>query len=298
MNPTAPADTARIARLFIYPVKSCAGIELQEAIVTDTGLEFDRAWAVVDEDGEFLSQREHPRMALIQPRMRHSDMVLRAPGMLALHAGLHAVEEPMRARVWDDVVQAYDMGAVAAQWFSDFLGVRARLVRFDPEYRRLAEMKWTAGREVITQFADGFPLLLASEASLAHLNERLAAAGRAPVGMERFRPNIVLAGLDAHAEDGLVRLVVPGAHGDIDIRPCKPCGRCQIPEVDPASGVPGSGVLSALAGYRREPRIGGAVAFGMNAFVAAGAEDTLRVGQAVRCDAHLQSGPPAAAPAP
>jgi len=295
---TDRADTARIARLFIYPVKSCGGIELQEAIVTDTGLEFDRAWAVVDEDGEFLSQREHPRMALIQPHMRHSDMVLRAPGMLALHAGLHAVEEPMRARVWDDVVQAYDMGAVAAQWFSDFLGVRARLVRFDPEHRRLAEMKWTAGREVITQFADGFPLLLASEASLAQLNERLAAAGRAPVGMERFRPNIVLAGLDAHAEDGLARLVVPGAQGDIDIRPCKPCGRCQIPEVDPASGVPGSGVLSALAGYRREPRIGGAVAFGMNAFVAAGAEDTLRVGQAVRCDAHLQSGPPAAAPAP
>ena len=292
------SHTASIARLFIYPVKSCAGVELREAIVTETGLEFDRAWAVVDEEGEFLSQREHPRMALIQPRMRHSDMVLRAPGMLALHVGLNEVEEPMRARVWDDVVQAYDMGAVAAQWFSDFLGARARLVRFDPEHRRLAEMKWTAGREVITQFADGFPLLVTSEASLTQLNGRLSAAGHAAVGMERFRPNIVLSGVDAHAEDSLASLVVQGAQGEIDIRPCKPCGRCQIPEVDPASGVPGNGVLAALAAYRREPRIDGAVAFGMNAFVASGAEDTLRVGQAVRCHAHLQSGPPAAAGAP
>ena len=188
----------------------------------------------------------------------------------------------MRARVWDDVVQAYDMGAVAAQWFSDFLGVRARLVRFDPEHRRLAEMKWTAGREVITQFADGFPLLVTSEASLAQLNDRLTAAGQSPVGMERFRPNIVLSGVAAHAEDAIASLVVQGAQGDIDMRPCKPCGRCQIPDVDPASGVPGSGVLAALAAYRREPRIGGAVAFGMNAVVVSGAGCMLRVGDAVR----------------
>jgi len=275
----------RIERLFVYPIKSCAAVEVREAIITETGLEFDRAWAVVDEDGEFVSQREFPRMALIQPRLRHADMMLRAPGMLALHVGLNEVEEPMRARVWDDVVQAYDMGAVAAQWFSDFLGARLRLVRFDPDHRRLADMKWTDGREVTTQFADGFPLLLTSEASIPPLNDRLAASGRVAVGMERFRPNVVLSGLPAHAEDAARRIVVQTDEGEVDLRPCKPCGRCQIPEIDPATGEATGGVLAALASYRKTPSIAGAVAFGMNAFVASGAERTLRVGQAVRCEA-------------
>ncbi|MES2945921.1 MAG: MOSC domain-containing protein, partial [Pseudomonadota bacterium] len=105
--------SAVISRLYVYPIKSCAGVEVQEAILTETGLEFDRAWMVVDEKGEFLTQRELPRMALIQPRLRHYDMVLRAPGMLALHIKLDEVEQATRVRVWDDEVKAYDMGAVA-----------------------------------------------------------------------------------------------------------------------------------------------------------------------------------------
>jgi uncharacterized protein YcbX len=134
VSATQPDVTARIARLFVYPVKSCAGIEVQEAILTETGLEFDRAWMVVDEQGEFVSQRELPRMALITPKLRFHDVVLRAPGMLALHLAMDAVEEPVKVRVWDDEVDAYDMGGVAAQWFTDFLGQKLRLVRFDPDF--------------------------------------------------------------------------------------------------------------------------------------------------------------------
>ena len=138
-------------------MKSCGGVELQEAVLTETGLEFDRAWMVVDEQGEFVGQRELPTLALIVPKMRFHDMVLRAPGMLALHIALDAVEQPCKVRVWDDEVSAYDMGDTAAQWFSDFLGQKLRLARFDPDVRRLSSLQWTRGVEALNQFSDGYP---------------------------------------------------------------------------------------------------------------------------------------------
>ncbi len=283
MSSTAPDVTARIARLFAYPVKSCAGVELQQAELTDTGLDLDRAWMVVDADGEFVSQRELPRMALIQPKIRHADVVLRAPGMLALHLSVDAVEEPVKVRVWDDEVAAYDMGDLAAQWFSDFLGQKLRLVRFDPEHRRLSNLKWTGGLEAPNQFSDGYPVLVLGEAALAGLNERLAAAGQAPVGIERFRPNIVLAGLEAHDEDRLALLHV-AADLPVQLKPVKPCARCPIPDIDPATAERGTAVGDMLQRYRQDERVGGAVTFGMNAIVLAGEGAVLKVGQAVTGD--------------
>lgn len=281
MNPN-PADiTARITRLFVYPIKSCAGIEVKDAVLLDTGLEFDRAWMVVDESGEFVSQRELPRMALIQTRLRHSDLVLRAPGMLALHIALDSVEEPVKVRVWDDEVKAYDMGAVAAQWFSDFLGKKLRLARFDPDYRRLSSLQWTQGAEAPNQFSDGFPVLVASEASLDGLNARLTAGGQAPVGIERFRPNIVLGDVEAHDEDRLAQLHITTETGEVALRPVKPCARCTIPDVDPATAGTGTAVADTLQAYRSDPNLNGAVTFGMNAIVVQGAEQVLRVGQVV-----------------
>ncbi|MBP6406220.1 MAG: MOSC N-terminal beta barrel domain-containing protein [Proteobacteria bacterium] len=281
MSASPPDVTARIARLFVYPVKSCAGVEVQEAILTETGLDWDRAWMVVDEHGEFVSQRELPRMALITPRLRLSDVVLRAPGMLALHLAMDAAEEPMKVRVWDDEVDAYDMGGVAAQWFSDFLGQKLRLVRFDPQVRRLSSLKWTGGVEAPNQFADGFPVLVASEASLSLLNERLAAGGHAAVGMERFRPNVVLAGVDAHDEDRLGVMHIATGQGEAQLKPVKPCARCPIPNVDPATAVSSPEVGDTLQGYRQDARLNGAVTFGMNAIVLAGDGLVLRTGQAV-----------------
>ena len=176
-----------IARLFVYPVKSCAGIEVQEAVLTETGLDLDRAWMVVDAQGQFLTQRTLPRMALVRPQLKRDEMVLRAPGMLALHVAIDAVEAPATVTVWRDTVPAWDMGAVAAQWFSDFLGQPCRLVRFDPEHRRLSSMQWTAGIEAPNQFSDGFPVLIASEASMEQLNARLG-GGRPRGGGYRAVP--------------------------------------------------------------------------------------------------------------
>ena len=277
---------ATIARLFVYPVKSCAGVELPEALLTETGLEFDRAWMVVDANNEFVTQRELPRMALIRPQLKHMEMVLRAPGMLALHIAFDRVEQPVRVKVWNDEVAAYDMGDIAAQWFSDFLSEpgrpqKLRLARFDPEQKRLSSLQWTGGVEAQNQFADGFALLVASEASLAELNDKLVAAGHAAVGIERFRPNIVLAGIEAQDEDRVETMHIATGEGEARLQPVKPCSRCPIPDIDPATGVATPEVGDMLRTWRQNARLDGAVTFGMNAIVIDGVEHLLKVGQPV-----------------
>ncbi|WOI45796.1 MOSC N-terminal beta barrel domain-containing protein [Acidovorax sp. BLS4] len=274
-----------IARLFVHPVKSCAGIEVRQALLTDTGLDLDRAWMVVDAAGHFLTQRTLPRMALVRPQLKVHEMVLRAPGMLALHVAIDQVEGPATVRLWDDTVPAWDMGPLAAQWFTDFLGQPCRMVRFDPEHRRLSSPKWTDGLEVPNLFSDGFPLLLASQASLDGLNERLRAAGHAAVGMERFRPNIVVDGLHAHDEDRIDRLYIGTGEGEeVHLQPTKPCARCPIPDIDPATAASSPEVGDMMRTYRHDRRLGGAVTFGMNAIVREGAGRMLRVGQPVAAD--------------
>jgi uncharacterized protein YcbX len=265
--------------LHIHPVKSCAGIAVQEALVIETGLEFDRAWAVVDEHGQFLSQRELPRLQLVKQNLRSQDLVLRAPGMLALHLELDKVEAPCRVQIWGDIVRAYDMGPVAAQWFTDFLGRTARLARFDPEERRIADRAWTGELEVQTAFTDAFPLLVISSASLAELDRRLAAAGLPPAAMERFRPNLVIDGLpDAHGEDFLDEIVFEAAEAPVVLKLVKPCSRCSIPDVDPFTADTGHAIGDMLAAYRADARVKGALTFGMNAAIVSGIDSMLRVG--------------------
>lgn len=296
-NLNAASDIeATIAQLFIYPVKSCAGIEMTNVVLYDTGLDYDRAWMVVDADGVFTSQREQPRLALVKPQFKRGELILRAPGMLALHVNIDAVEAAAQVEVWDDKVPAFDMGAIAAQWFTDFLSLtpaglpganapKYRLVRFDPEHNRLASKKWTGGVDAPYQFADGFPLLVTSAASIEALNAKLVAAGHAAVGVERFRPNIVLHGIEAHDEDRLqnVRIAAADETGAMDVAllPCKPCARCTIPNVNPATGVPSPEVNDTLQAYRANPQMDGAITFGMNAIIQGGVGATLRVGQKV-----------------
>ena len=267
-----------IASLHVYPIKSCAGVALTDVLVIETGFEFDRAWMVVDANGSFVTQRELPRMALIQPTLKTSEMVLRAPGMLALHVALDRVEAAVRVTVWDDEVAAYDMGDLCAQWFSDFLGRPLRLVRFDPEHKRLSDTRWTGALEAENAFADGFPILVASVAGLAEFNRRLVEHGESAVTMARFRPNLVLDGLDAHGEDALDEIVFATDDGPVRLKLVKPCARCPIPDVDPATGEPGHAVGDVLASYRADARMKGALTFGMNAVIVEGIERSLRTG--------------------
>ncbi|MEO5797040.1 MAG: MOSC N-terminal beta barrel domain-containing protein [Rhodoferax sp.] len=276
--------TATISHLFVYPVKSCAGVALDQVTLLDTGLEFDRAWMVVDAQGQFVTQRELPRMALVQPQLKAFEMVLRAPGMLDLHVQLDKVEHAVQVTVWKDTVPAFDMGDLAAQWFSDFLGHPLRLVRFNPDHRRLSSAQWTGDAEGLNQFSDGFAVLVISEASLADLNQRLVAAGEAAVTMERFRPNIVLAGIEAHDEDRLDELLIATVQGEARLRMVKPCPRCPIPNIDPRTALSTPTVGDMLQTYRQTAVVGGAVAFGMNAIVLQGMDVVLQVGQAATAD--------------
>jgi uncharacterized protein YcbX len=193
--PPAPTGV-RLTGIRVYPLKSAKGVDVQSSTLDERGLAFDRMWMVVDERGSFLSQRRAPRLATVVaalPVSHSAPLRLSAPS-----SGVEAIEVPVVAvadspeaatlvRVWDDHVAAVDQGAAAAAWLEQVLGVPgARLVRMADGAKRQCSRKY-APRGSLTAFSDGFPLLLASEASLQELNRRLAERGAAPVPMERFR---------------------------------------------------------------------------------------------------------------
>jgi uncharacterized protein len=268
---------ATIDQLFVYPVKGCRGIAVERATLADTGLDIDgigdREWVVVDEEGEFLSQRELPKMTLIETRLTPSALRLKAPGMLQLEVPFASEGDVVDVQVWNDRVAAVTQGDVADVWFSRYLGRPCRLMRFDPEARRLSNVRYTGATEAPYKFADAFALLIASTASLADLNERLAGRGAAAVGIERFRPNVVVSGIAAFEEDYIDRL----ATGGITLRVVKPCVRCSVPNVDPATGAPSHEPGDTLALYRDDARAGG-LTFGVNAIVESGAGSELARG--------------------
>ncbi len=274
-----------ISQLVFYPIKSCAGIQLSTATLTGAGLMhehvYDREWMLVDDEGNFLSQREYPRMALITPRLRSETLELRAPGMLRLDITLDLPDPTdaptRRVKIWQHVVKVYDGDSVTRTWFSQFLGVSCQLVRFHPDARHPVNPERTAGRDIGTLFSDGYPLLLISQASLDDLNGRLIAQGRAALPMDRFRPNLVIAGAEAHDEDHAASLQM----GDAQISPVKPCPRCPVPSVDQQTGQVGPDPLDILRTYRAG--VGGisGIAFGMNCIVTQGEGEVLRIGQEV-----------------
>jgi uncharacterized protein YcbX len=287
------AVTVQISALQVYPVKSCAGITLTEATLTARGLENDRRWMVVDASGEFLSQRSHPRLALVKTRIHFGDLTLTAPGMLRLDLPVEVVEDDdsvrRQVRVWDDAVDAVDEGDLAASWFSRFLNTSCRLVKLHPDAIRRIEGAWAerwasaqpgqAVPEAPLSFADGYPLLVVNEASLEDLNRRLTERGHAPVAMNRFRPNLVLRGLPAWEEDHVRALVLPGGQR---VALVKPCSRCSIPNVDPATGLMGSEPGTTLSGFRVIEPLG--VCFGQNGLLLGEQAASLAVGDVLQLE--------------
>jgi uncharacterized protein len=270
-----PAIT--ITELNIYPIKSCGGYAVQSAAALQSGLEDDRTFMVVDADtGHFVTQRQVPQMALIKAEYRMGSVQARAPGMMRLDLPLDVAGEPLQVTVWDDTVGAFDMGDVAAQWFSDFLRRKVRLARFDPDVQRLSASDWPGGTQVPHQFADGFPLLVISRASLTDLNERLAERGIGAMAMNRFRPNIVIDGLDAFDEDYVSAL----QFGDVTVQLTRPCGRCEIPNTNQETAERLEEPMRTLSTYRVKADHHGLVCVGMNGYFSAGFEAMLTVGQA------------------
>jgi uncharacterized protein YcbX len=258
----------QISGIYTYPIKSCGGIELETATVRPRGILNDRLLMLVTPEGEFLTQRDHPRMALIYPRWRDAALEISAPGM-----PLHILEPTNRGprqlvTIWRDTCEAMDQGQTAAEWFSAYLETSCRLVRLADDFTRQVDQKYALRPSDQASFADGFPFLIISQASLDDLNTRLIT----PLPMNRFRPNLVVTGSEPFAEDTWKVIRV----GEILFDVVKPCARCAITTTNQASAERGKEPLHTLATYRT---INGKVMFGQNAIHRSGGQ--LRLGDMV-----------------
>ncbi|MEK6238905.1 MAG: MOSC domain-containing protein [Planctomycetales bacterium] len=262
----------QVSELHAYPIKSARGISLPEAVLDERGLQGDRRLMLVDDDGVFLSQRTRPEMARIIIAREGQAWRITAPGRQPLHVPLRPVStERTTVQVWGDRCRAATVGGDCDAWFREFLGVNCRLVYQPDEAERPVDTRYAApGTQV--SFSDGFPLLLISQASLDDLNSRL----ETPVPMNRFRPNLVVSGCDAFAEDAWRTLRV----GDAMFQIVKPCARCRIIGIDQDSGVFSKEPMRVLAGYRNQEH---GVMFGQN--LTHSGTGVLRVGDQV----HVES---------
>ena len=260
-----------LSALHVYPVKGLKGIALDAARCTDRGLEHDRRWMVVDSEGVFLSQREHPKMATVWTEITNGALALSAPDVDGVEVPLESRGgAPMQVRIWDSVCDAVPVSPPADAWLSAYLGLACRLVRMPDASQRFSNPRYAGGGKGVG-FADGYAYLLTGEASLGDLNARLAAKGHPALPMNRFRPNLVVSGSEAYAEDRWKEIRVGGAV----LRAAKPCGRCQVTTTDQASGeVKGPEPLATLSTYRDSKEFG--VMFGLNLVTVR--EGTIRVG--------------------
>jgi uncharacterized protein YcbX len=275
---------AILSEINVYPIKSCGGISLMQADIGELGLMFDRHWMLVDADGRFLTQRSVPQMACITPALDAGHLIVSAPGMADLHVAHGELSgAPLQIQVWKDSFIALDQGDEASAWFSAYLKTEVRLVRFDPAVHRACSADWTSGFDAGTQFSDGFPLLVIGEASLQELNGRLQAKGAPALPMNRFRPNLVLSGLEAYEEDFIDTISFGDGPQALQIKLVKPCARCPVPGIDQRSGLRDpqwpNEPLDTMAAYRANQRVGGGLCFGQNSIVIAGVGSRIRAGQ-------------------
>lgn len=274
---------AGVTALHVYPVKGARGIAPTAAQVTTTGLAFhgagDREWMVVDAAGRFITQRDLPRLALVDVIAGPGRLTLGAPGVAPVDVAHAGTGPSIDVEVWNHRGRGIDAGGTVAAWLSAWLQTPARLVRFDVATPRACSAEYVGASGAHTTFTDGYPLLVIGTASLADLNARLQSRGGRALPMNRFRPNLVLDGLPPYAEDHLDTISI----GAVTFTCVKPCTRCVVTTTDQDTTHTGLEPLRTLGEYRMDERLGG-VTFGMNAIVTAGAGSTIACGDAARVD--------------
>lgn len=246
---------ASISALYIYPVKSLGGIEVESALLSDRGFQYDRRFMLVDDSGRFLSQREYPHMALLQATLDAGSLFVFSKNNPADRVNIPLDPAPnisLTVTVWDDTMPALLVDLKLDAWFSARLGIPCRLVYMPDSTHREVDPRYAANRE-ITSFSDAYPLLLIGQASLDDLNTRL----EQPVPMNRFRPNIVVTGWEPYEEDEIREFSVNG----IDFKAVKPCARCVLTTINQETAEKGKDPLKTLAGYRT---VNKKVLFGQN----------------------------------
>ncbi len=276
-----------LAELRLYPIKSCAGISLASAKLSQYGLHsegiYDRSWMLVDHTGNMLSERTVPQMARIKPSIRDGEVFVRAAGLSLpeLHLPRQLTGAAIEVLVWEESLGALKQDQEINAWFSAALGETCYLVRMSPSTTRLTHPAWSGEQAAAFYFADGFPYLISNLQSLAELNSRLQQAERAALSMDRFRANLVLDALPAYEEDYLAQIHF--ANG-ASLRLVKPCSRCNMPSIDQETGHIGPDPLDIMQSYRSKAIVDGGICFGMNALLAAGEGLTLSVGMQVEAE--------------
>ncbi|QIJ61121.1 MOSC N-terminal beta barrel domain-containing protein [Streptomyces sp. JB150] len=268
---------AELQSIHVHPVKAFRGLSLPEVLVEPWGPAGDRRWVLIDDGGKVVTQRQQPRLALaVAELLPGGGIRLSAPGLDPLTVSVPEPADTVRVEIWQDKVEGVPADAAAHAWCSAYLGTDVRLVHMDdPATRRPVDPEYALPGETVS-FADGFPLLLTSAASLDALNALIAQGDRAaegPLPMNRFRPNLVVAGSAPWAEDDWSRIAV----GAVEFRVAKPCGRCVVTTTDQSSAERGREPLLSLGRHRR---IGGKLVFGQNLVPVS--PGTVRVGDPVR----------------
>jgi uncharacterized protein len=264
-----------LSEINIYPVKACRGIALASSVVRASGLQWDRRWMFVDAKGTFLTQRTHPQLARIETRVAEDTLDLNAPGQSPLSLPLAEGGTPVPARVWQDGLTALDQGEEAASWASEAAGEPARIVRAAALTERHANRAYTGATPAPMGFADGYPVLVVNRESLTELNRRMPE----PIPIGRFRPNLVIDGLEPFAEDRIDTIAI----GPVTLRLVKPCTRCVVTSTDQLTGERSTNPLPVLRTFRWSSELKG-VTFGENAVVASGAGESLARGMECAID--------------
>jgi uncharacterized protein len=244
----------RISALYYYPVKSCGGVAATSTETDLRGMKHDRRWLIIGEDGVARTQRQIPRLALIQPLvMDNGDLELSVSGYDRLLAPVLHDGEKRKAKVWSDNCRTIDQGDEAAEWLSTFIGENLRLVRMADDFTRRIDGRYARSKNDQVSFADGYPFLIIGQPSLDELNSRLDT----PLPMNRFRPNIVVSNCEPFAEDDWKTVSVSNMLLDI----VKPCARCEMTTIEQTTAERGKEPLRTLATYRNDR---GRILFGQN----------------------------------
>jgi uncharacterized protein YcbX len=242
-NPLTSITHGTLSEIFIYPVKSLAGISVTSGMVTETGLQYDRKWMIIDDTGQFLSQRVLPPMALINTALTDNSLLLSAQGMENLALPIEPVGgQTIASTIWHDRCNARSVSLEADQWLSSFLNRSCRMVYQPDNMNRQVNPQYANANDKVA-FSDGFPFLIISENSLVSLNQEM----RLNLPMIRFRPNLVISGCAPYAEDSWREISI----GAIDFRLPKPCSRCSVPTIDPETAKSGKEPLTTLNRIRK-----------------------------------------------
>jgi len=236
----------RLSEIWIYPIKSLGGIRLNHAKVLEKGLEYDRRWMLVDENGIFMTQRNHPTMALFRLKIENEELrIVYGPRSTdhSISLSPSKFENNERVIIWDDTVTASEVSKESSAWFSDLLGSKCKLVYFPEENSRAVDPVYKVNDEHVS-LADGYPFLIIGQESLNFLNSKLAQV----IPMNRFRPNFVFTGGEPNEEDNWRNFSV-GKNRFVGV---KPCGRCAIPTINQDTAEKSDEPTRTLATYRRK----------------------------------------------